>query len=204
MTRGAAGLRFAVSAAEETAPGAAALDSSDRPMETLDAIRGVRVIRRFRDEAVADGVVDRILDAGRHAGSSKNLQRWAFIVVRDRETLERLSHVGPWAGHLAGAAVGVALLTPRPDTADAPLSVLWDLGRAAQNMVLAAWDMGVGSVPATVYEHALCREILGFPDEMHCEFLLSFGWPAQSEDLTRPPKAGGRQALGELVHRERW
>ncbi len=173
-------------------------------MDTLDAIRTVRTVRRFKPDPLPDDALTTILHAGRHAGSSKNSQQWAFILIRDRSTLERLASVGPFAGHLAGAAAAIALVTPRPDTTDAPLSVMWDLGRAAQNMVLAGWDMRIGSVPATVYDQPLCREILGYPDDQHCEFLLSFGWPAREEDLDRPPKAGGRRGLDEIVHQGRW
>ncbi len=173
-------------------------------MDTWHAIRAIRTVRRFRDEPLPDDALERILDAGRHAGSSKNLQRWAFVLVTDRATLRRLAAVGPWAGHLAGAAAAVALVTPDPNQPDAPLSVMFDLGRAAQNMVLAAWEMGIGSVPATVYEHDLAREILGYPADHRCEYLLSFGYPADESDLTRPSRAGGRLGLHELVHRERW
>jgi nitroreductase len=174
------------------------------------AIASVRVIRTFSDQPLEPGHLDRILRAGRRAGSSKNLQRWTFIVCRDRARLEDLAKVGPWAGHLAGAAVGVALVTPDPRGSldprgdAAPLSIMWDLGRAAQNMVLAAWELGIGSVPATVYEHDLARELLGYPEDQHCEYLLSFGYPADPSDLSRPPKAGGRRDLEEMVREERW
>jgi len=57
---------------------------------------------------------------------------------------------------------------------------MWDLGRAAQNMTLAAWELGVGSVPATVYNQDLARGLLGYPADRWCEFLLSFGLPAQA------------------------
>jgi nitroreductase len=168
------------------------------------AISGKRAIRRFAARPLEPGHLERILDAGRHAGSSKNQQRWAFVVVEDRDVLRELAHVGPWAGHLAGAAAAVALVTPDPQSSDAPLSVMWDLGQAAGNMMLAAWELGIGSVPATVYEQQLARQALGYPDDHHCEFLLSFGYPANPADLTRPPKAGGRRALAEIVHRGRW
>ena len=111
---------------------------------------------------------------------------------RTARRLRELADVGPYAGHLAGAAAAIALVTPDPKTVDAPLSVMWDLGQAAQNMMLVAWELGIGSVPATVYRHDLAQRVLAYPDDQHCEFLLSFGYPARPEDLTRPPKAGGR------------
>jgi nitroreductase len=175
-----------------------------RSTTVWDAIRSRRVVRRFADGPLDDEDLDRILRAGRRANSSKNQQRWAFIVCRDRAHLRELGEVGPWAGHLAGAAVGVALVTPAPDRTDAPLSIMFDLGQAADSMMLAAWELGIGSVPATVYRHDLARQLLGYPEDYHCEFLLSFGYPADPDAMTRPLKKGGRRPLTELVHEERW
>ncbi len=169
-----------------------------------EAVRSRRAIRRFADRPLEPEHLERILHAGRRANSSKNQQRWAFIVCRDRARLQELAAVGPWAGHLAGAAAGIALVTPDPKTANAPLSVMMDLGQAADSMMLVAWELGIGSVPATVYEHDLAQRLLGYPDGQHCEFLLSFGYPADATDLTRPLKAGGRRPLDDLVHWERW
>jgi nitroreductase len=168
------------------------------------AIATVRVIRRFADRPLEPAHLDRILRAGRRAGSSKNLQRWTFIVCRDRAHLEELAAVGPTAGHLAGAAAAIALVSPDPDAPGAPMSIAFDLGRAAQNMVLVAWELGIGSVPATVYEHDLARRLLGYPADQHCEYLLSFGYPADPAELTDPPRAGGRRDLDEMVREERW
>ncbi len=173
-------------------------------MDVERAVRKLRVVRRFRDEPLSDGDLGAILEAGRRAGSSKNLQRWHFIVIRDRPTLTALAEVGPFAGHLATGAAAIALVTPNPEAADSPMSVLWDLGRAAQNMTLVAWARGVGSVPATVYDHDLCRRILGYPADEHCEYLLNFGYPASPDALTRPLRTGGRRRLDEVVYYERW
>ncbi len=168
------------------------------------AISTRRVIRRFTDRPLDPAHLDRILNAGRRATSSKNQQRWAFIVCRDRAHLRDLAVVGPYAGHLAGAAVAIALVTPDPQRTEAPLSVMFDLGQAADSMMLTAWELGIGSVPATVYEQDQARELLGYPADHHCEFLLSFGYPADPADLTRPLRSGGRLSLDQIVHEERW
>ena len=173
-------------------------------MTAWDAVHAKRAVREFADRPLDPGHLERILDAVRRAHSAKNLQRWAFVVVRDRDRLRALSAVGPWAGHVAGAAVAVALVTPDPRAPGAPLSVTWDLGGAAAQMMLVAWELGVGSCPATVYEQDRAREILGYPDEMHCEYILSFGYPANPAVLTRPNRAGGRRPAGDIVHEERW
>jgi nitroreductase len=162
------------------------------------------MIRTFEARPLGADHLERILDAGRHAGSSKNLQRWDFIVIDDRDHLRALSALGPYAGHLAGAAVAVALVTPDSSAPGAAHSTMWDLGNVAQNMMLAAWELGIGSCPATVYEPALARELLGYPDDRACEYLLSFGYPANAGDLTRPPRRGGRRSLAALIHSDRW
>ena len=175
-----------------------------RAVDTWQAIKTVRVVRKFSDAPIAPEHLERILNAGRRTGSSKNDQHWAFIVIRDREHLAELAKVGDYAGHLAGATVAVAIVTPDA-TGHYNNSVMWDSGRAAQNMVLAAWDLGIGSVPATVYDHELAARLLGLPEEdRRCDFLLSFGHPADPATFTAPNRAGGRLPLSEVVHEERW
>ena len=175
-----------------------------RTMSVWEAVSTKRAVREFADRPLEPDHLDRILRAGRRSGSSKNLQRWEFIVCHDRQHLRELAATGPWAGHLAGAAVAIALVTPDPSAADAPLSVMFDLGQVAAYMMLVAWELGVGSVPATAYDHDLARRLLGYPETHHCEYLLSFGYPADEAVLHARNKAGGRRPLTEIVHEERW
>jgi nitroreductase len=168
------------------------------------AVNRMRAIRHFAPRPLADDDLRAILDAGRHAGSSKNLQRWQFIVVTDRARRGELAAVGASAGHLADGAAAIALVTPDPRAPGAPLSIVWDLGRAAQNMMLVAWSRGIASVPATVYEQDLCRSILGYPEDHHCEYIVNFGFPADDRLVERPPRAGGRLRFDEVVRWERW
>lgn len=168
------------------------------------AIRTKRMVRRFEARSLEPEHLSRIVDAGRHAASSKNQQRWDFVVVEDRARLHALSKSGPYAGHVAGAAAAIALVTPDPRGPGASLSVVWDLGMAAENMSLAAWELGIGSCPATVYEQGVARAALNLPKDRFCGWILSFGYPADMGDLTRPPRAGGRKPLDEVVHRETW
>ena len=173
-------------------------------MDTWQAIDTTRAIRKFAERPLEAEHLRRILDAGRRSGSSKNQQNWDFIVCTDRAHLAQLAEVGPFAGHVAGAAAAIALVVPDPATHDAPYSIMWDLGRAAQNMTLAAWELGIGSVPATIYDQPLARELLGYPADRWCEFMLSFGYPLDPEALTWPKRAGGRRSFDEVVHVERW
>ena len=75
-------------------------------MDVLEAIASKRAVRHFTDQPITDEDLRAILDAGRRAQSSRILQPWTFIAIRDRQTLRRLSECGAYAGHLAGAAAG--------------------------------------------------------------------------------------------------
>jgi len=170
-------------------------------MKVSEAIRTKRAIRKFQDKPLPDDVIHIILNAGRRSQSSKNEQAWHFIAIRDQSILEALSKCGTYAGHLAGAALAVAILTPDPE---GKFQTMFDAGQAAAFMQLAAWELGVGSVPASIYEGEKAREILGFPREWHLRIALSFGYPLDVEMLSAAPKKGGRRSLDEIVHWERW
>lgn len=170
-------------------------------MNVSDAIRTKRAVRQFQDRPLPEDAVTAILNAGRRSQSSKNSQPWHFIAIRDKAVLKQLSECGEWAGHLAGAALGVALVSSDPT---AKFQILFDIGQAAALMQLAAWELGIGSCPATIYQSDRAREILGFPHDLHLRFALSFGYPLEEETITAPPKKGGRRPLEEVVHWDRW
>jgi nitroreductase len=170
-------------------------------MNVADAIRLKRAVRKFQDKPLPEDVIFAILNAGRRSQSSKNEQGWQFIVIRDKSALKALSEFGTWAGHLAGAAVAVAILTPDPT---AKFQIMFDAGQTAAYMQLLAWELGIGSCLASIYEMEKAREILGFPHEWHLRIALSFGYPAEEKKLSAPPKKGGRRSLEEIVHWERW
>ena len=117
--------------------------------------------------------------------------------------MRELAAVGRYGGHLAGAAAAVALVTPDPNGPRGK-SIMWDLGRAAQNMVLAAWELGIGSAPATVYDHALAGRLLGLPADQDCSFILSFGYPSDPSVLTAPNRRGGRRPLEDVAREDHW
>jgi nitroreductase len=170
-------------------------------MDVSEAIRTKRAIRKFQNRPLTEEEVLAILNAGRRSQSSKNEQAWQFIAVRDKSVLAALSECGTYAGHLAGAALAIAILTPDPTI---KFQTMFDAGQAAAFMQLAAWEMGIGSVPASIYEHEKARQILGFPPEWHLRIALSFGHPLDEEKTSAAPRKGGRRSLDEVVHWDRW
>jgi len=168
-------------------------------MNVLEAIRAKRATRKYAEQPVSEEMIRTVVDAGRRAQSSKNTQPWHFIVVRDRELLKALAEVGPFAGHLAGAAFGVALASPHPA---GRWSIAFDLGQAAAYMQLAAWELGVGSCIGSMYDPDKARTLLSVPDDLTVQVALSFGFAAA--DQTAPARVGGRRPLAEVVHWDRW
>ena len=170
-------------------------------MNTLETIRSKRAIREFKDTPLPEETINIILNAGRLAQSAKNIQAWHFIAIQDRNILNQLSKLGDFAGHLAGAALGVAILTPSPEQR---FSILFDAGQAAAYMQLAGWELGISSCLATIYEPVKARELLGFPHDWHIHIAISFGIPLTEERTARQPRKNGRKQFDQIVHLEKW
>jgi nitroreductase len=171
-------------------------------METWDAITSRRNVRRFRDDPIAPGDLDRILEAGRRTPSSMNEQRWDFVVVTDRDRLGKLAKVWRGAGHIADSAATIALVAPKVDDRRVGESVQYDLGQATMSMMLAATDLGIGTAHAAVTDQDLAQSLLGLPDDRFCAWLIALGRPADRP--LRPIGRPTRRSFDDVVHRERW
>ena len=164
------------------------------PVDTLSCIRTRREIRDYLDRPIPQDCIDEILEAGRLAPSSKNSQPWHFIVVRDRGTLSRISDLTPTGKHIAKAPLAIAIIME-----DAKLPEV-DGARAGQNMILAAWSLGVGSCWVTNFYDDGVKEILGVPQRMKLVTVLPFGYP--SEPKTTRKKI--RRPISEIVNCEKF
>lgn len=167
--------------------------------EVYEAIRGLRVVRRFEQRPLEEPHLTAILEAGRWTGSSKNRQSWAFVVIRDREQIERVAECGDFTRPLLNAAAVIAPIR-LADGYD------WDLGRASQNMMLAAAAVGVGSCPITLHREDDARAVLGVPSDHGCRWVLALGYPDEEEERAgRAARTmGGRKPLDEVVRYERF
>jgi nitroreductase len=100
-------------------------------MNFSDAIRLKRAVRKFTDRPLPEETILAILKAGRRSQSSKNTQPWHFIAITDKSTLKALPECGGWAGHLAGTALGVAIIHPDPSE---KFQILFDIGQATTHV----------------------------------------------------------------------
>lgn len=161
-------------------------------MDTLTCIRTRREIRNYLNKSIPDEDLLKILEAGRLAPSSKNSQPWHFVVIRNKEILRKISELTPTGAHLSKAPLAIAVLM---DNAKLPEI---DGARSVQNMVLAAWDLGIGSCWITNFYEDGVKDILGAPQRMKLVSVIPFGYP--TEPKTNRKKI--RKPLEELVHYE--
>lgn len=171
-------------------------------METWDAITSRRNVRSFTAEPLADEQLDRILEAGRRAPSSRNSQPWDFVLVTDRERLRELAKVWRGAGHVAESAATIALVTADAEDPGERERAAYDLGQATIAMMIAAADLGIGSGHAAVSDQEQARRVLGLPQDRRLAYLIALGHPADRP--LRPLRRPDRRPFAEVVHRERW
>ena len=163
------------------------------------SVKGLRVVRNYEDRQVSEEHLDQILDAGRWTGSSKNRQSWSIIVVQDRAQLDRLAECGDFLTPLRNAPTTL-IPVRHADGYD------WDMGRLAQNMMLAAASLGVGSCPVTFHREDDAKAVLGVPDDHGARFGITLGYPddtAEAEGRRRNPLSG-RKDIGEMIRRDRF
>jgi nitroreductase len=167
-----------------------------RGMDAYLAIISKREVRAYSDEQIPDDVLERILQAGRATGSAKNRQNWEFVVVRNRDVLDGAAATCSSPANLQRCRTAIAVVmhnNQRPE----------DGGRLMQNLMLAAWSLGVGTCPNTPMQREDCNRILGLPAEAHVATILSLGYPAEPVPRSSDPDAIlariDRKPLAELV-----
>jgi nitroreductase len=168
--------------------------------DLYQAIRSLRVVRAFRPDPIPGEVLDEILEAGRWTGSSKNRQGWAFIVVVDER--DRLASAGSFTDPIRSSVATIALV--RTDEGND-----FDIGRVAQNLMLAAASRGIGSCPITLHDTARAREVLGIPSAADCRYAIALGYPDDERERAvraqrRSQGFTGRKPIDKIVHREVW
>ena len=184
-------------------------------MELFEAMKTRRSVRAYQDKPVEDEKLRSVLDAVRMAPSWANMQCWRMVVVKDKETREKISDLSyvesyfspkgyksnPSKKALAAAPVVIALC------ADPALSgVLWDqnyylvdAGIAAQNLMLAARGQGLGTVFVGVYDEEKLKKLLNIPASIRIVGLLPLGYP--TGETKDGPK---RKPLDEICFNGQW
>lgn len=171
-------------------------------MDAYLAIVSRREVRAYDERPIPDEVVERVLQAGRVAGSSQNRQRRRFLVVLERAALDRLAQAVFVPANMSGAALAIAIVVPEQGRGQDA----FDAGRAAQNMMLAAHADGVGGCPNGIADRDGAAAALGHSTEERVSIVLSFGYPARARDPESRPaeewvRRADRKPFDEVVER---
>ena len=170
--------------------------------ECIFFMRTLRAVRSFRPDPVPQEVIDDILEVTRWSGSASNRQPWEIILVQERDTLRSLASVDGYAGHLAGAALGIVLVM----AGERAEQETYDEGRLAERIMLAAYAHGVGSSIGWIVGQgrAAAKELLSIPQHKVVRTAISLGYPDQQARRPRSGHGPARKPLDEIVHHERY
>jgi nitroreductase len=168
-------------------------------LDTYLAVASKRDWRSYADRPVPEDVQRRILDAGRLSGSSQNKQVWTFVVAGSPEVKGHLAEQVYDARNLRTCAFAVAIATPGG-------KYPFDVGRAMQNMMLAAWNEGVASCPNGMPDADAAARVLGLEEGLLPVNIPSFGYPKrplepESRSAEEWSAEANRKPLSELVRR---
>lgn len=161
--------------------------------ESYDLIMKLRAIRDFRPEPVSEHDLEAILEAARWTGSSKNRQDWSFIVVTG-ERLQELAEHGDFTDPVRRSAATIVLVKEEGGN-------MFDIGRAAQNIMLAAKAIGVASCPITLHRSVQARDFLGAPEGTETRYAVALGYPG---DEASPRRFGGRKPAEAVVRYQQY
>jgi nitroreductase len=166
-------------------------------MDVYEALRTIVAVRKFQDTPVPDELIHRIVEAARVTSSSRNLQPWHFVVVKDRATLRTIGGLAPSGPYVADAAFAVVVAYEK-----ASVFGMSDASMAIHSMMLTAWAEGVGSnwVGFAGRYGETIAPLLGIPDDHEILAVVPFGYPVAS--LGKGIKK--RKALAEVAHSERF
>jgi nitroreductase len=162
-----------------------------------------RSIRRYGDRPVEDEKLAAVLEAARSAPSWANMQCWTYVVIRDAAKKEAVAATlknNPIQKAVKAAPVIiVACADPeKSGTVNGQPYYMLDIGISMQQLMLEAWNQGLGTCWVGWIQEDELRSILGVPDNIRVVALTPLGYPAVL------PEGPGRKPLEEMVHYEGW
>lgn len=200
--------------------------TTGKDVSLFEAVHSQRAVRHFSVRPVSDDVIETILGAAIRAPSAGNRQPWRFIVITDVGIKRRLGqwYLSAWQaatadmGELAQPYRHGAELAEQMEVVPALILACIDHGQAnfgsgpvtrgasiypaIQNLMLAAWALGLGTVLTTLhtrYEDEI-KQLLNIPESVETAALIPVGYPAEGTHLG----AGRRRPLSDVVYRDRW
>ena len=162
--------------------------------EIYDFIIRLRAIRDYTADPLSAEDLEAILQAARWTGSSKNRQDWSFVTITDLERLQGLAEHGDFTQPARDSKATVVLVQEKGGN-------MFDIGRAAQNIMLAAKALGVASCPITLHRDNYAREFLGAPNGTIVRYAVALGYPTKD---AQPRMFGGRKGAQSVIKQDRY
>ncbi|MCS7095946.1 MAG: nitroreductase family protein [Candidatus Bathyarchaeota archaeon] len=171
-------------------------------MDVFEAIKGRRSIRAYKDKDVPAEVVEKLIEAARWAPSAGNIQPWEFIVVRNPETRRRLAEAALGQYFIEEAPVVIVVCANEVRSAQGygmrgkSLYCLQDTAAATQNLMLAAYAMGLGTCWVGAFREEEAKRVLKVPDGVRPVAIIPIGYPAET------PTPPIRRSTKQIIHYE--
>jgi nitroreductase len=155
-------------------------------MDVFDAIMGRRSIRQFTDQPIGTEKLETLLDAARWAPTSSVRQRWRFVVVTSPSVKELIADFSPGIFGMPAAFVVICVEKTPGENQVSEFPHVAACTLAAENIMLAAYEMGIGSCIAVSYSKPAMKATLNIPEGTEPLFVITLGYPA--EDPEPPPR----------------
>ncbi len=172
-------------------------------MECIEAIKGRRSVRRFKDSVIEEEIIEELLDAAQMAPSAGNLQARDFIVISNKITKQKLAQAALDQSFIEQAPVVIVVVanidrSSRIYRARGELYAIQDATAAVMNLLLAAHSKGLATCWVGAFDEYSVSDILGIPQRTMPIAIIPIGYPDEK------PKSPPRMGLDKVVHRETW
>jgi nitroreductase len=165
-------------------------------VDVIEAITSRKAQRAFAERPVESEKLNKVVSAGRHAMSARNLQPWQFIVIQNRDTLREVGGLCSTGRFVADAPAAIVVLKDTTNTRWADV----DCAQAVQNMATAAWSLGLGTCWVGNFDGPTIAQMLNVPEEWAIFTILPFGYAAPGNPA--PPRP--LKPRTEMIHYERY
>lgn len=171
-------------------------------MQLTEVIEKRRSIRKFSDKPVSRGILEELIKAAALAPTASNLQAWRFFVADDPKLVRDIDSFSPGLSGkppvIIAIASDLAEVERRGSKNSLVYGLMMDASMAAENLMLKAADLGLGTCAIKSYNDKAVHKLLNLPDTMRLEILISLGWP---EGEPRTPK---RKPMEEVLFWNAW
>ena len=160
------------------------------PEDVLKLMKERRSIRAFKDEMISDEAIGKLLEAARWCQSASNKQPWRFIIIKNKDMINKLSKIAIYGSFIKQAPVVIAVVANK-DTA--PKWYIHDTSMAAHQICLMAWSLSLGTCWIGSMDREKAAELLQLNASEYLTTILPIGYPKTIPDPTP------RKELKDLV-----